>query len=284
MIVLDKRNMLILWLEEKIARRELTQAEADDILEDQEGQAKTWTGPIKDGLGTVTLLRKIAKDFASWKGAAVRFTKSSAGHDLVIFKGWAGARKLVPGARYRLDNPKMIELQIGRPGILNAAKESARFGIILVVAVDLADYLFRRDRVTLGQLLGTLTVDVPSALLASALGGAAGALLATEAGMALIGGFALGPVVVAFAVAVGAGYVLFRLDQHFEISKKLGKMYDSGLDKLAQVWHELGNEAEARYKALANSNLVLDLQQDIRTLSEKIGKQADMIRFVPTTF
>lgn len=53
-----------------------------------------------------------------------------------------------------------MELQIGKPGIRAAGKESARFGICLVVAVDVADYLLRGDS-TLGQLLGSLTVDIP---------------------------------------------------------------------------------------------------------------------------
>ena len=40
----------------------------------------------------------------------------------------------------------MVELQIGKPGIRAAAKESARFSLYLVVAVDIADYLLTLGR------------------------------------------------------------------------------------------------------------------------------------------
>lgn len=146
-MVVDYRNMLI--LEEKIARRELTPAQADKMLEDQGGTIKNWIGPLKDAAGSGKLFYRMAPDFGTWKGAQVHFAKSSAGHDLVVFMGWPARRKIITGTRYRLSHPKIVEMQIGKPGLGAAAKDSARFGIYLVVAVDIADYLLR-DKATFG--------------------------------------------------------------------------------------------------------------------------------------
>lgn len=52
-MIVDEKNLLRLWLEESVARRQLTVAEADKLLQDSENQGKLWTGPFKDGLGSV---------------------------------------------------------------------------------------------------------------------------------------------------------------------------------------------------------------------------------------
>lgn len=146
-------------------RREITPAEADKLVHDGGTAFKNWVSPLKDAAGSGKLVYKIARDFASWKGARVSFTTTRAGHVLVTFKGWPRGRKLITGTRYRVDHPKMIELQIGKPGLRAAAKDSARFGLWLVVAADVADYILR-DKARLGSLLGSLTVDVPGVVLA----------------------------------------------------------------------------------------------------------------------
>ncbi len=278
-LIVDEKNMLRLWLEEKVARRELTPVQADDMLQSQEAQGKLWTGPMKDGLGSAKLFFKIAKDFGSWKGAKVYFSKSKAGHDLVTFKGWPAGRKIITGTRYRLDNPKIVEMQIGRPGLRAAARESARFGVWLVVAVDVADYLLR-DNSSLGQLLGSLTVDLPSVVLASAIGAAAGSFVSgtTIAGLAAIGTLACGPFLVALGVGLAAGVGLYLLDRQFELTDKLSRAYDDGLAKLATVWHELGTEADVRFNQLAHSAIVHDMRQDAHVLAEKLARRADLVR------
>ena len=278
-LIVDEKNMLRLWLEEKIARREMTSLEADDMLEKQEAQGKLWTGPFKDSLGSAKLFFKIARDFGSWKGAKVSFSKSRAGHDLVTFKGWPAGRRIITGTRYRLDNPKIVEMQIGRPGLRAAARESARFGVWLVVAIDVADYLLR-DNATLGHLLGSLTVDLPSVVLASAIGAAAGSFFSstTIAGLALVGSLACGPFAVALFVGVGAGIALFELDQLFGVTETLSRVYDHGLAKLAQVWHELGAEADNRFHQLAHTQMVHDLGQDAQALAANLARRAELVR------
>ena len=148
-----------------------------------------------------------------------------------------------------------------------------------MVAVDVADYILR-DNSTLGDLLGSLTVDIPSVLLASAVGAAAGSLVSgtTIAGLATIGSLACGPFLVAFAVGVVAGYALYRLDEHFRITDKLSALYDQGLAKLSLVWQDLGTQADARFQQLAHSQMVHDLQQDAHVVAQKLARQADWVR------
>lgn len=277
-IIIDEKNMLRLWLEEKVARRELTPAQADQMLQDSETQGKLWTGPFKDMLGSAKLVYKLAGDFASWKGARVYFIKGKTG-DLVIFKGWPAGRKLVSGTRYRVDNPKIIEMQVGKPGLKAAARESARFGIYLVVAVDVMDYLLR-DTATFGQLLGSLTVDIPAVVLASAIGATAGSFVAgtSMAGLAVIGSFACGPFLVAFIVGAAVGYGLFKLDENFHLTERLGDAYEGGLAKLGQVSRELGTAAEQRFRQLANSQLVHDLSRETRDLAARLARESDRVR------
>ena len=278
MVVVDEKNLLKMWLEEKIARRELTPAQADQMLADEEAQTKLWSGPTKDMLGSGKLIYKLAKDFATWKGVRVTFTKGKNG-DLVIFKGWPLGRKVIPGTRYRVDNPKIVELQIGKPGINAAAKESARFGIYLVVAVDVANY-FLRDNSTIGQLLGSLTVDIPSVILASAIGAAAGSFVAgtSMAGLAVIGSFACGPLVVALIVGAAVGFGLFKLDEQFQLTEKLSAAYDSGIAKLDQVRLELGADAQQRFRQLANSQMVHDLSRETHYLASRLARESDWVR------
>ena len=277
-MVVDRKNLMMLWLEEKLARHEITPAEADKMLDEQNAQAKLWTGPMKDGRSYYKLLQQIADDFGAWHAAKAEFTKSKAGHDLVIFKGRAGLRKITKGTRYRVDNAKMVKMQIGKPGIYAAAKESARFGIYFVVAADILQFLFSGSE-TLGQLLGNLTVDIPSVVIASAAGAAAGSFISSTAiGMTIVGGLACGPFLVAFAAGVVAAAVLFKIDDYFQLHQKLGRAYDAGLTKLGEVWHELGADARARFDQLARSRIVHDMRQDASVLATKLAYEADRVR------
>lgn len=247
--VLDESNGLRLWLDAKIKAHEFTPQEAVDALRQHENQGKLWTGPIKDAFGSAKIGLKLAKDFEHMWKARVAFVPGKTG-DLVIIKGWPNAREILTGTRYKVTNPKIMELQIGKPGIRAAAKESARFGVILVVAVDLAEFVASHD---LAKLLGSLTVDIPSVILASAIGSAAGTL---AAGTLVIGSFAFGPLLVAFGVGVLAGYALYKLDEAFGITEKVTKMYESALEELRKLWEKLGAEAEKKFHEFENSRAV----------------------------
>ncbi len=247
--VLDELNALRLWLDAKVKDGTFTPQQAEDALRQHEAQGKLWIGPVKDALGSAKIGMTLAKDFEHLWSAKVYFKAGKSG-DLVIIKGWPRAREVLTGTRYKVTNPKVMELQIGKPGIRAAAKESARFGIILVVVVDVAEFAVSHN---LPNLLGSLTVDIPSVVLASALGSAAGTL---AAGTLVVGSFAFGPLLVAFGVGVIAGYALYKLDEAFGINEKVSKMYESALDELQKLWGEAGEAAERKFHDFENSGAV----------------------------
>lgn len=264
-LIIDEKNMVRLWLYEKVEGNELTDADADKALSDYVNTGKLYIAPIKDALGSGSLAIKLARDMKSWAGGRLAFVKGKYG-DLVIFKGWPAGRRLITGTRYRVDNPKIVQMQIGKPGLRAAAKESARFGIVLVVSIDVLDFVLR-DEATLGQLLGSLSVDIPSAILASALGYAAGAAAAGTA----IGTFVCGPFLVALAVGLVVGIGLYKIDQYFDLTAKLSKAYDGSLQKLAEVWKRLGKDADRRIEQLKRNGFVHDLFGEIDDLLGSLG-------------
>lgn len=272
--VFDLKNGLKVWLSEAVRRGEVTASDAEASIraidgakaaDTAEDYTKLLTGSVKDMFGSIGIARKLVGDFGKWWGVRVYFKPGARG-DLVIIRGWPNGRQLLSGTRYRVDNPKIMELQIGKPGIQAAAKESARFGVYLVVAVDLIQ--FARDR-DLANLLGSLTVDIPSVLLASAIGAAVGTL---AAGTLVVGTVALGPALVAFGVGVAVGGLLFWADKHFEITKKVTAAYERALDKLQKWWKELGPEANRQWNAFVNSGVVQDVEKGFNSYMKTLGQ------------
>ena len=279
MMVVDEKNLALLWLEEKVARRQLTSSQADKMLGSQMDAAKLCVGPIKDGLETFRTYHTIAKDLGFWKGAKVRFVTSKAGNRLVIFTGPRVGKEFLTARRYRIDNPKIVELQIGKVGLREAGRKSARFGCMFVVAMDVMDYIVR-DETTFGQLLGHLTLDIPAAVLATALGTAVASFISETAivGLAAIGSLACGPFIVAFVVGVLVAVAIDQLDKAFKISELLGDAYDRGIVTLKAVWKQLDKEAEQRFRQLENSQMVHDLQQEAAVLAQKLARTRDRVK------
>ena len=268
--VLDQLNALRLWLDDKVSKGKFSHQQALDALNQLETQSKLWTGPVKDALGSAKIAETLAKDFGSLWKARVYFKPGKNG-DLVIIKGWPNAREVLNGTRYKVSNPKVLELQIGKPGVQAAAKESARFGVYLVVAVDLLKFSHTHD---LANLLGSLTVDIPSVVIASAIGGWMGGL---AAGAAVVGSFAFGPMLVAFGVGVIAGYALYRLDEAFGLTEKVTKVYAKALSELQQLWKRFGASAEQKFKLFENSRVVRYLGRGADDLEDWLSKQAQWL-------
>ena len=47
------------------------------MLHDQESFAKNWVGPLKDAAGSGSLTVKMARDFGSWKGVQIAFSRNA---------------------------------------------------------------------------------------------------------------------------------------------------------------------------------------------------------------
>ena len=279
--VFDLKNGLRVWLSEAVDHGEVLAKDAEESIRNidrdkaidiSEDYGKLLVGTAKDMFGQIGLASKLAKDFGKWWAVRVSFKPGVHG-DLVIIKGWPNGRRLLSGTRYRVDNVKIMELQIGRPGIQAAAKDSMKFGIYLVVAVDF--FQFYRDH-ELAKLLGSLTLDIPSVLLASA----AGAFIGTLAvGSLVIGTFALGPALLAFGVGVAVGGLLFFLDHEFGITKKVTAAYQNALEKLERWWRTLGPQAYQRWQQFLDSGVVQDVERGFESIERRLG-EGDNARYM----
>lgn len=277
--VFDLKNGLRVWLSEAVRRGEVTAKDAQDTIRKidpaktvdfAEDYTKLLTGTVKDSFGSIGIASKLVQDFNKWWGVRVYFKPGVQG-DLVIIKGWPNGRQLLSATRYRVDNVKIMDLQIGKPGIQAAAKESAKFGIYLVVAIDVIQ--FARDR-NFAHLLASLTIDVPSVALASVIGAAFGTL---AAGTMIVGTIALGPALVAFGVGTLVGIGLFALDKHFGLTEKVTAAYERGLDRLGRWWDEVGADAHRRWNEFANSGMVQDMEKGVTSFSQRLGQGSNAL-------
>ncbi len=268
----DLKNAARVWLSEAVKRNEVSAKAAQEAIRNMDGakaadvgedQLKLWLGPVKDSFGMVKIAQKLMSDFNRWWRVKVEFKAGPKG-DLIHIKGWPNGRKILPGTRYRVDNAKIMELQIGKPGLKAAAKESAHFGLILVVGLDLVQ--FARDH-NLAHLLASLTIDIPSVALASAIGGLAGTV---TAGWPVVAAFALGPALIAVGIGVVVGLTLYALDQHFHLNERLTAAYQRGLDSLEQRW-------EAGEQSLGNilfSGIYEDMQRSVNQAIQRLSGSA----------
>ena len=258
--VFDLRNGLRIWLSEAVKRGEVSARDANDTIakinmhkavDTSFDLTKLLTGTVKDAFEMKSIGQKLVKDFGRWWQVEVYFKQGAKG-DLVIFKGWPAARTTISGTRYAVDNIKMLEMQVGKPGIRAAAKASAKFGVYLVVAVDIVQ--FARDH-DLAHFLAALTVDIPSVLISAAIGTVAGSW---AAGFAVVGTVAMGPALVAFGFAALVGIGLFALDKHYHLTEKVQEFYERRLHSLEQWWERMGEKADRHWYDFVNSHFIHD--------------------------
>jgi hypothetical protein len=263
--VFDIRSAVRLWIGEAARRGEVLGHDADLSVQRIDGHKavdagldviKLLTGTVKDALELGKIADKLVRDFGRWWHVPVYY-KAGAKGDLVIFKGWPNGRAVITAARYAVTNVKMMEMQVGKPGIAAAAKSSIRFGIYLVIAVDFVQFVRDHDFV---HFAAALTVDVPSVIIASAVGTAMGSLVAGTG--LVVGTVAMGPALVAFGVAALVGVGLLYLDKRFHLTDKVQEYYEERLHSLEQWWAKMGDKAERHWYDFVNSNFMNDFYDE----------------------
>jgi len=144
-------------------------------IENEEGQ-KFWTEKKVISTGAVsskdvTIHYKILKDFG-FKGKF--YIKTVKGKQYVIFRGYNGLRKWYTGTRYRVTNPKVINLSAA--GKLKSGMKGNAVTILIVGAIDVVDWIMNEEEdkqfedlcVTLGMdALKTVVTSIITAGLAA---------------------------------------------------------------------------------------------------------------------
>ncbi len=146
-------------------------------------------------------------------------TKTYHGKQYIVFKGYAGLRKIFTSTKYLATNTKVIDMAIGKLGVTKTIAKGARLTAFITVPINVFNYIIS-DSMTMQQLIGTTATDLAKIGISSA--AATGAAYVVGA----VTTVALGPLVAAIAVGVIVGLVLDKLDEKFKITEALIKTID----------------------------------------------------------
>jgi hypothetical protein len=166
-------------------------------------------------------LRTLSKLVGDLGGFATKaYVKTYGGKPHIILKGYPGLRHVLTGTKYGINNPKVINMGLGKAGAVHAAKSGGILSIILLSTYRVTDY-FLTDQATLSQLIGSLATDVVK------VGIATGASIAAAVAM---GGFsiAVGPIFAVVVIGFGVSWALGVADEKLGITDRI----IDGLDEL----------------------------------------------------
>lgn len=243
-------------LEESIRRRAGEGLKSETIREWAQSLLSN-TGNVRAAVDTGRLL----KDF---RGLGEYYVKQYQGRKYVIFKGNHTLRQIVKGTRYAADNPQIVNLGIGKAGRRAAARSGTLLTIAVMGAYRVAEYILNDD-VLLREFVGRLSTDVVKAGVSGLLGWGASAGLASFA----IGGVA-GPLLVGVFVAVGTGYLLSKLDDHYQITEGLIEVMGDAVEQA----HRLGR-LPRQAKNKAKDGVVEAIDEAVDTLIEETKRRGE---------
>ncbi len=219
-LVADEKHAEIVWREVK-RKQGMSEAEIESTWEDLLQFVGNNTAAYGVAVGDSVAFGKVAYDIsrggAGWNGVRAVFT-SYQNQKYIIFKGYSGLRKLLPGVRYLKTNPKVVQLGLGSFDVVKSLKSGGIFTAVLLCGFHVMDYLVR-DRATLSQLVGNIGIDI--AKVAISTGIAIGVTSVASAQGWAIASAALGPVGLAIGVGIGAAVLLDWLDARYKLKERL---------------------------------------------------------------
>lgn len=136
------------------------------------------------------------------------------GNEIIKFSGWPNIRKILNAPRFRLDNPKVVDVGIGKYGLKNSIVSGARLTFYVAAAYRTVDFILN-DETTLARYIGSLAADVVKIGIASAVSWGLGAVAMTFTS------FALGPLVIAVGFGLATSITLNYFDEKYELTDKV---------------------------------------------------------------
>ena len=146
--------------------------------------------------------------------------KTWRGKKYVVLGGYPGLRKFLKGTRYSFNNPKILQMVIGKAGVAKSVMKGSAITMIVASALSVVE-VFLNDQATLQEIGVTLVSDLSKAALSGLASFAAGALIASLTTVAVA------PLAGAIIVGVLVGIGLDALDEKFEITKKMQEYVDN---------------------------------------------------------
>lgn len=141
------------------------------------------------------------------------YTRTYGGKQHIIFKGFAGQRKIFNAVKYGASHPEIIKMGIGKVGAIHTAKTGGVVSIVFMSGFRVADYVLR-DNATLSQLIGGLSMDVAKIATSTAVSIGAASLVGVST-------FALVPLAVVILVGFTVSTVLEILDDKYKVTEKV---------------------------------------------------------------
>lgn len=191
----------------------------DDLSQEYKSAAKKTTSFVAPVLDARSVMKIIGELGVIADKAII---KTYAGKQYVIFKGYAGNRKVLTGTRYLTTSPKVVRMAIGPKGLAKSVKGGFVITVVLSVGIEVFDY-FIRDSNSLAVLLGTVTADLIKIGLATIAAAVAGMVVGASA---ILGTVAAAPLIAVVAVGVISGVLLDKIDDKYGATKALIRAYE----------------------------------------------------------
>jgi len=215
----------------------LTMDEAYAVADALYNKSTNYAGNIKDSVSGVkqivklTSYRDAGKLVFNLKGLGIKaLPYVYKGVTYIKITGYASLRRIVNGTRYAVNNPKILELSIGRAGIHHGIMSGARFCIYFSAAQRTLELIFSSEH-DVATFIGNLTMDVAKVIVT---------IFVTKIAMATVMGIATGVgssvilpisvgifIIVVLGVAVAVG--LHKLDEHYHLSESLINSIKKGM-------------------------------------------------------
>lgn len=157
------------------------------------------------------------------------------GNEIITLSGYSGLRRILTGTRYGLDNPKIVQLGIGKYGLANSIKSGTVLTFYVAAGFRVLDYILN-DEVYLTTLIGSLATDIVKIGISSLVAGMAGAIALTATSFVAVH--------LAAVVVVGslAAFALNELDEHFGITAQVIELLEKAQQEAVEKGRELQKE------------------------------------------
>ena len=157
------------------------------------------------------------------------------GNEIIVFTGWPNIRRILNAPRFRLDNPKVVDVGIGKYGLKNSIIDGARLTFYFAAAYRTVDFILN-DETTLAKYIGSLATDAIKIGIASAVTWIAGTIAAG------LTSFVAGPLIVVVVVGLFVSIGLNKLDSKFGLTDKVVEYIEKSQQEVVQKARELKDD------------------------------------------
>ncbi|WKE64624.1 hypothetical protein PVT67_13225 [Gallaecimonas kandeliae] len=161
------------------------------------------------------------------------YFKTTNGQTYVVFKGYAGLRKILTSTRYLASNSKVVQLGITGQTLRSSVKGGVLITVVFSIAFNTIDWIFK-ENYHWSNWLGTLATDVTKAAIASTAGYFAGVGAAAVSTVLAGATVAVAPLIAGIVIGIAVGYLLNQLDANFKITQSLINALDRAQAQISQ--------------------------------------------------